>query len=85
MSDGQNDPPSGCRNPELWRRAADVLDRHTHEQHGLCECGRLVPCTVRVVARRAQIRAMRQDGRAIGRARVSPSSVVPSPPKRPTR
>lgn len=84
MYNGHHDAPAGCRNPELWRRAAEVLAAHETESRGLCECGRLAPCVVRVVARRAQIRAMRHHGRAVGRACVDPSSVLPRwPPPAP--
>ena len=82
MSNGHDGVPAGCRNPELWRRAADILTQHPCEARGICRCGRLAPCAVRVVVRRAQIRAMRQYGRAVGRARVTALHVIPSPRER---
>lgn len=82
MSNGYHGVPAECRNPELWQRAAELLAQHPSSARGLCECGRLTPCVVRVVARRAQIRAMCEDGRAIGRVRVSRSNVVPFPRER---
>lgn len=61
--------PPGCRNPALWRTATEILAGHV-DDGPLCSCLRARPCTVQMVARRAQVKAMPASGPVVGWARV---------------
>lgn len=73
MNSDQYRAPNGCQNPRLWRQAAELVASHQSRGVHVCMCGRIEPCTVRLVARRAQVRAM-ANGRAIGVVRLTARS-----------